>query len=79
MAALFCGRALGARTALLDGAAGLAWVVDGTVKVTWNVYVAAGRVVRIDMHADPDGLATIAAETAETVEPVEPVEPAGAG
>jgi RNA polymerase sigma factor (sigma-70 family) len=53
VAAMFSGRALGADLAQVDGHVGLAWIVNGGVKVAWNFYIDGDRVVHIDMHADP--------------------------
>lgn len=52
VAAMFSGRALGADLAHVDGQLGLAWIVNGAVKVAWNFYIDGDRVVHIDMHAD---------------------------
>lgn len=51
VAEVFCGRALGAEVALVDGLPGLAWVVGGSPKVVWDFTVDGGRVTRIDMVA----------------------------
>ena len=50
----FSGRALGARTTLLDGVAGLVWAPGGRPKVVWRFGITDGKVVRIDMAADPE-------------------------
>jgi RNA polymerase sigma factor (sigma-70 family) len=52
VAAMFSGRALGADLATVDGNIGLAWIINGTIKVAWNFYIEEDRVVHIDMHAD---------------------------
>jgi RNA polymerase sigma-70 factor (ECF subfamily) len=56
VARVFSGRALGARTAIVDGAVGLVWDPGGRLKVVWRFVVAGDRVVRIDMTADPADL-----------------------
>ena len=55
----FLGRARGARFALVNGAAGAAWVVDGTPRVVFSFTVADGRITGIDLLADPALLARI--------------------
>jgi RNA polymerase sigma-70 factor (ECF subfamily) len=59
VAGVFCGRALGAQGALIDGSVGFAWIVDGTPKVVWDVTIADGVVTRIDMVAAVGSLADI--------------------
>ena len=49
VASLFCGAARAARTALLDGRAGLVWAQGGRPKVAFDFTVVAGRVTRIEM------------------------------
>jgi RNA polymerase sigma factor (sigma-70 family) len=56
VASLFSGGARAARTALLDGMAGLVWAQGGQTKVAFEFTVAEGKVVRIDMIADEDVL-----------------------
>jgi RNA polymerase sigma-70 factor (ECF subfamily) len=53
----FAGRAKAARPALIDGLAGLVWTVQGTPKVVFDFTVVAGKVVAIEMVADPAVLA----------------------
>ena len=62
VASVFSGRAKGARTALLDGLAGLVWAQGGTPKVAFEFTVTGGRVTRIEMTADPDVLGEIDVE-----------------
>ena len=62
VASMFSGGAKGARTALLDGLAGLVWAQGGTPKVAFDFTVAAGRVTRIQMIADEDVLGEIEIE-----------------
>ena len=62
VASMFSGRAKGARTALLDGLAGLVWTQGGTPTVAFDFTVAAGRVTRIHMIADEEVLGEIEIE-----------------
>jgi RNA polymerase sigma-70 factor (ECF subfamily) len=57
VAAVFSGRALGARPVLIDGAVGLVWAKNGDTKVAWDFAIRDGKVVHIDMIAAPDSLA----------------------
>ena len=59
VAGTFSGRALAARPALVDGAVGVVWAVDGKPKVVWDFSIRDGKVVHIDMlaaHETLDGL-----------------------
>ncbi|MGD0853457.1 MAG: sigma-70 family RNA polymerase sigma factor [Acidimicrobiales bacterium] len=56
VATRFSGGAQSARTALLDGLAGLVWAQGGTPKVVFEFTVSAGRVTRIDMIGDEEVL-----------------------
>jgi len=49
----FLRRARGARPALVNGAAGAAWVVDGRTRVVFSFTVIDGRITAIDLLADP--------------------------
>jgi len=49
----FLGRARGARFALVNGAAGAAWVVEGTTRVVFSFTVRDGRITAIDLLGDP--------------------------
>ncbi|MEY2477769.1 MAG: hypothetical protein QOG87_3084 [Actinomycetota bacterium] len=66
VAGTFSGRALGAQPALIDGAVGVVWAVDGRLKVAWDFTVEHGRVVHIDMLAAPDSLADLDYEILDT-------------
>ena len=55
----FCGQALAARLALLDGEPGLIWTHGGELKVAFAFTLDAGRVSAIDLLADPDVLAAL--------------------
>jgi ketosteroid isomerase-like protein len=59
VASMFSGRAKGARTALLDGFAGLVWAQGGTPRVVFDFTVVEGKVTRIEMIADSDVLEEI--------------------
>jgi len=52
----FAGRAQVARVALLDGAVGAVWAVSGEPRVVFNFTLAHGKIVAIDLIADPERL-----------------------
>jgi ketosteroid isomerase-like protein len=56
VAATFSGRARTARPALVDGAAGAVWAPGGRPRVVFGFTIADGRIVAIDLLADPDHL-----------------------
>jgi RNA polymerase sigma-70 factor (ECF subfamily) len=56
VAATFSGRALGAQSALIDGAVGMVWIVGGNTKVAWDFTIVEDRIVHIAMLAAPDTL-----------------------
>jgi RNA polymerase sigma-70 factor (ECF subfamily) len=56
VAGTFSGRALAAQPALIDGAVGIVWAVDGRPKVAWDFTIREGKVVHIDMLAASDSL-----------------------
>ena len=56
VAAMFDGRARGARLATLDGRVGAVWTLHGVAKVVFAFTVEDGRVVGIDLLADEDRL-----------------------
>ena len=56
VASRFSGGAKAARSALLDGLAGVVWAQGGTPKVAFDFTVVAGKVTRIEMIADGDVL-----------------------
>lgn len=69
VAAMFSGRALGAEIAAVDAHPGLAWTVNGSTKVAWNFYVDDdGRIVQIDMYADPTAIAALTATATDRSE-----------
>ncbi len=51
VAGVFCGRALGAQPAMVDGAVGVVWAPGGTPKVVWDVTIEHGKIVAIEMLA----------------------------
>ena len=59
VASRFSGGAKAARTALLDGQAGLVWMQGGQTKVAFDFTLVDGQVTRIEMIADPDVLGEI--------------------
>jgi RNA polymerase sigma factor (sigma-70 family) len=52
----FSGRARFARPALVDGAAGAVWAPGGRPRVVFAFTIAGGRIVEIDLLADPERL-----------------------
>jgi len=52
----FLGRALGAQPALINGAFGLVWAPNGHPRVVFGFTITGGRVVAINMVADPTRL-----------------------
>jgi RNA polymerase sigma factor (sigma-70 family) len=56
VAATFSGRARAARPALVNGAAGLVWAPGGRPRVVFGFTITGGKIVEIDLIADPDRL-----------------------
>ena len=56
MAEVFSGRARAAQTALVDGVAGLVWSQGGRPQMVFGFTIVGGRIVEIDMVADPERL-----------------------
>ena len=56
VASMFSGRAKAARSAVIDGAAGLVGLVGGRPKVAWDFTIVDGKVAHIDMIAAPESL-----------------------
>jgi RNA polymerase sigma factor (sigma-70 family) len=56
VAATFSGRARAARPALVDGAAGAVWAPGGQPRVVIGFTVTGGKIVEIDLLADPERL-----------------------
>jgi RNA polymerase sigma factor (sigma-70 family) len=52
----FSGRAVRARPALVDGAAGAVWAPGGRPRVVFGFTIVDGRIVAIDLLADPERL-----------------------
>lgn len=65
VAGLFKGRAQAARTALVDGAVGIAVAFGGQLRIAMRVTFAGDRIAGLDAIADPDALAAL------TVKPFE--------
>ncbi len=56
VAETFAGRAKAAQTALVDGAVGLVWVQGGRPRVVFSLRIAGGKIVEIELVADPERL-----------------------
>lgn len=56
MAGTFAGRAKAAQPALIDGAAGLVWAPGGKPRVVFGFTITDGKIVAIDILADPEHL-----------------------
>ena len=56
VAETFSGRARAAKPALVDGAVGLVWAQGGRPRVVFGVTISGGKIVEIDMVADPERL-----------------------
>jgi hypothetical protein len=56
VAGTFSGRARVAKLAIVDGAMGAAWAPGGTPRVVFEFTISGGRIVAIDMVADPEDL-----------------------
>jgi RNA polymerase sigma factor (sigma-70 family) len=61
----FVGRAKAARPALIGGAAGAVWAPGGTPRVAFAFTVVEGRIVEINILADPDRLAELGVTVVE--------------
>jgi RNA polymerase sigma factor (sigma-70 family) len=59
VADIFSGRARAARPALVDGSAGAVWAPGGRPRVVFSFKVAGGKVVGIDVLADPARLSRL--------------------
>lgn len=62
VARTFSGRARAARLAVIDGAAGAVWAPGGKPRVVFRFSVLGGKVIRVDLLADPDVLAGLRIE-----------------
>ena len=56
MAETFKGRAQAAQLALVNGTAGLVWAAGGRPRVVFAFTIARGKIVAIDLLADPERL-----------------------
>ena len=56
VAETFSGRARAARPAMVDGAVGAVWSQGGRPRVVFDIQVSRGKIVAIDMLADPERL-----------------------
>jgi RNA polymerase sigma-70 factor (ECF subfamily) len=56
VANVFCGRALGAEVALIDGLAALMWAPGGRPRVVWELTIVDGLIRRMNMVAAPESL-----------------------
>jgi RNA polymerase sigma factor (sigma-70 family) len=54
VAGTFCGRASGARLALINGIAGAVWAPGGRPRVVFCFTTEGGKITRIDMLSDPE-------------------------
>jgi hypothetical protein len=59
VAGKFCGRARGARLALINGTAGAVWAPGGKPAGAFRFTLASGRIVAIELIADPGRLAQL--------------------
>jgi RNA polymerase sigma factor (sigma-70 family) len=58
-AAIFSGRAAGARLALVDGVPGMMWAQGGQIRVVFDFTIVGGKIAAIEMIADPEHLAQL--------------------
>ena len=56
VAATFSGRAVAAQPALVDGSVGVVWAPEGRPRVVWDLTIANGKIMRIDMIAAAESL-----------------------
>ena len=59
VAGTFSGRAVGARPALIDGVPGVMWAQGGQIRVVFDFTIVAGKIVAIELIADPEHLAQL--------------------
>ena len=59
VAKTFAGRARAAQPALIDGAPGLVWAPGGQPRVVLNFMFSAGKIVAINLVADPERIAEL--------------------
>ena len=60
VAETFFGRAQGAQRAVVEGAAGLVWAPGGKPRVVFNFTIERGKILAIDLMADPERLGRLA-------------------
>jgi RNA polymerase sigma factor (sigma-70 family) len=63
VAQMFCGRALGAQFARIEGSPGAVWTEDRALRVAFRFTIANDRITGIDLVADPVSLAQLTWET----------------
>jgi RNA polymerase sigma-70 factor (ECF subfamily) len=56
VAGFFSGRARAARPALINRAAGAVWAPGGTPRLVFDFTITGGKIIAIDLLADPDQL-----------------------
>ena len=59
VAGTFSGRAAAARLALIDGIPGMMWAQGGQTRVVFDFTITGGKIVAIEMIADPERLAQL--------------------
>jgi len=59
VAGTFSGRAAAARLALIDGVPGMMWAQGGQIRVVFDFTIVGGKIVAIEMIADPERLAQL--------------------
>jgi RNA polymerase sigma-70 factor (ECF subfamily) len=59
VAETFAGRARAVHAVLVDGLPGAVWSAGGKPRVVFGFTISAGKIVAIDLLADPDHLAEI--------------------
>ena len=59
VAKTFAGRAKAARPAMVGGEPGLVWAQDGVPRVAFVFKVARGKVVEIELVADPERIRSL--------------------
>jgi RNA polymerase sigma factor (sigma-70 family) len=62
VAETFSGRARAARPAMVDGTVGAVWSQGGRPRVVFDIQVSRGKIVEIDMLADPERLGRLQLE-----------------
>jgi RNA polymerase sigma factor (sigma-70 family) len=70
VAAHFAGRARAAQPALINGAAGAVWAPGGQPRVVFAFTITGGKIVAIDLLADPDRLRQLDLAVLDGVGPV---------